>query len=84
MHETLTFSPWQFDQFYPREIRRNRRTYERIILLGLAVVVLVLLLSGGKSGTGRPSILEKAKMRGARRKNVSRTHSVCLGRRRGR
>lgn len=61
----------QFDQFYPREIRRNRRTYERIILLGLAIVVLVLLLSGGKSGNGRPSMLEKAKMRGARRKNVS-------------
>ncbi|BGP11357.1 hypothetical protein OF846_005074 [Rhodotorula toruloides] len=63
-----------FDQFYPREIRRNRRTYERIILLGLAIVVLVLLLSGGKSGNGRPSMLEKAKMRGARRKNPLRSN----------
>lgn len=69
-NKTLT-SPSQFDQFYPREIRRNRRTYERIILLGLTIVVLVLLFSGGKSGSGRPSMLEKAKMRGARRKNVS-------------
>jgi hypothetical protein len=47
---TLPFSPLtvppsspQFDQFYPREIRRNRRTWERVAG-GLAVLTLIYFL----------------------------------------
>ncbi|GAA6008208.1 hypothetical protein JCM10207_000039 [Rhodosporidiobolus poonsookiae] len=56
-----------FDQFYPREIRRNRRTWERIAAVA-AVVTLSLFLLLGKSGaTGQSragGLVEKAKIKG--------------------
>ncbi|GAA6037647.1 hypothetical protein JCM8097_006160 [Rhodosporidiobolus ruineniae] len=59
-----------FDQFYPREIRRNRRTWERLAALAAVVTLLLILLLGGssspsnngKSRAGR--FYEKAKVKG--------------------
>ncbi|BGP43443.1 hypothetical protein JCM10449v2_007478 [Rhodotorula kratochvilovae] len=51
-----------FDQFYPPQVRRNRRTYERIAFAGLAVTLLVFLLAGGRGSRG--GLVEKAKVRG--------------------
>ncbi|GAA5864144.1 hypothetical protein JCM8547_005151 [Rhodosporidiobolus lusitaniae] len=65
-----------FDQFYPREIRRNRRTWERLAAGGAVLTLLLFLLFGRSSGGGAGgsstragSFVEKAKVKGLGPKN---------------
>ncbi|GAA6052624.1 hypothetical protein JCM3770_006408 [Rhodotorula araucariae] len=51
-----------FDQFYPQQVRRNRRTYERIAFAALVVTLLVVLVTRGRGSGG--GFVEKAKVKG--------------------
>ncbi|GAA5993214.1 hypothetical protein JCM10908_004510 [Rhodotorula pacifica] len=59
-----------FDQFYPPTVERSRRTIERTAVIITVVLILCFFLFGGSSDpkptSGRPTFVQKAKMRASR------------------
>ena len=58
----------QFDQFYPPQVRRNRRLYERLAFVGVALTLIILLVT--RTGSGKNGLVERAKVKGLGPKNV--------------
>ncbi|GAA6026499.1 hypothetical protein JCM8202_002917 [Rhodotorula sphaerocarpa] len=59
-----------FDQFYPPRVERSRRTVERAAVILTVFIVLCYLVFGGGSSDpkrpGRPTLIQKAKLRASR------------------
>ncbi|KPV73445.1 uncharacterized protein RHOBADRAFT_55183 [Rhodotorula graminis WP1] len=56
-----------FDQFYPPQVRRNRRLYERVAFVGVALTLFILLVT--RTGSGKSGLVERAKVKGLGPKN---------------
>ncbi|GAA5844319.1 hypothetical protein JCM9279_001767 [Rhodotorula babjevae] len=56
-----------FDQFYPPQVRRNRRLYERLAFVGIALTLFVLLVT--RTGSGKNGLVERAKVKSLGPKN---------------